>query len=184
MLNKTNLTQNYGSSKNKSSASFLSNCSEDNEADNQETPFSPTIDWSELGLITACLCLSKCNYSINIVGYSEDKITKILNESMQADKGFVRISRPANIIGNLLAIISTFSIGIVGCIYLFGIHLENANIKFTSNPGLGDLLLILTWGDYLLSQIQSLMKGESALEGMTKIPFVRYIGSTQRRKDV
>ena len=181
--NQVNIKKNKAKQNDQPTMDLLTEQVENIDEGNQDIPVFTTIDWVELGLVTACLCLSKCHLSTSIVGYPEDKIIKMLDELSRNEKGVVSISKQANLLGNVLAILTTLAIGIVGSIYLFGIQIENSIIKISSTPDLGDLLLIFTWGDYFLSQIQALSHGESALEGMLKIPFIRHIGLLQRRKD-
>lgn len=133
------------------------------------------IDWAELGLVSACLCLSSCNYSTNIIGISDDNLERILEKSEATAKNPIIISRQANVLGNILAIIFTLEIGIIGIIYSFGLYIDQNSIKSSITPTLGDILIIPVWADYFLSQVQAMFQGESALEGMVKIPIIRHI---------
>lgn len=156
---------------------------ENSEEDSQDNLIYSTMEWSDLCLVIACLRLSNCYYSTSIIGYPEKKIEKVLEELRKDENGGIRISKNANLVGNLLAILSTLVVGILGCIYLFSIQFDNSTIKITSQPDLGDLLLVVTWGDYFLSQIQALFRRESALEGMLEIPFIRHLDLFHRKKD-
>jgi hypothetical protein len=154
--------------------------------DIEETQFvqSSDIDVAELSLITLSILLSDTFFNLSIIGISENQIVKFLDYENKTEKGFVQISRSANVIGNILAVIFTFLAGILASIYLFGLRIENYQIVSTSNPALSDLLILPVWADYLLSQIQAVFRGESALEGMKEIPLLRHLLHFRKKKEI
>ena len=145
---------------------------------------SSNIDVAELGLITLSILLSNNYYHLYVSGIAEEQIVEFINSENKSEKGFVQISKPANAIGNVLAIIFTIMAGALASFYLFGIRVENNHIISTSTPALSDLLILPVWADYLLSQIQAVIRGESALEGMKEIPLLRHLLHLRKKKDV
>lgn len=156
------------------------------DGDIEETQFvqSSDIDVAELSLITSSILLSDTFFNLSIIGISENQIVEFLDYENKNEKGFVQISRSANVIGNILAIIFTFLAGTLASIYLFGLRIENNQIVSTSNPALSDLLILPVWADYLLSQIQAVFRGESALEGMKEIPLLRHLLHFRKKKEI
>lgn len=156
------------------------------DGDIEETQFvqSSDIDVAELSLITSSILLSDTFFNLSIIGISEKQIVEFLDYENKNEKGFVQISRSANVIGNILAIIFTFLAGTLASIYLFGLRIENNQIVSTSNPALSDLLILPVWADYLLSQIQAVFRGESALEGMKEIPLLRHLLHFRKKKEI
>jgi len=156
------------------------------DGDIEETQFvqSSDIDVAELSLITLSILLSDTFFNLSIIGISENQIVEFLDYENKNEKGFVQISRSANVIGNILAIIFTFLAGTLASIYLFGLRIENNQIVSTSNPALSDLLILPVWADYLLSQIQAVFRGESALEGMKEIPLLRHLLHFRKKKEI
>ena len=156
------------------------------DGDIEETQFvqSSDIDVAELSLITLSILLSDTFFNLSIIGISEKQIVEFLDYENKNEKGFVQISRSANVIGNILAIIFTFLAGTLASIYLFGLRIENNQIVSTSNPALSDLLILPVWADYLLSQIQAVFRGESALEGMKEIPLLRHLLHFRKKKEI
>ena len=156
------------------------------DGDIEETQFvqSSDIDVAELSLITSSILLSDTFFNLSIIGISENQIVEFLDYENKNEKGFVQISRSANVIGNILAIIFTFLAGTLASIYLFGLRIENNQIVYTSNPALSDLLILPVWADYLLSQIQAVFRGESALEGMKEIPLLRHLLHFRKKKEI
>jgi len=156
------------------------------DGDIEETQFvqSSDIDVAELSLITSSILLSDTFFNLSIIGISENQIVEFLDNENKNEKGFVQISRSANVIGNILAIIFTFLAGTLASIYLFGLRIDNNQIVSTSNPALSDLLILPVWADYLLSQIQAVSRGESALEGMKEIPLLRHLLHFRKKKEI
>lgn len=156
------------------------------DGDIEETQFvqSSDIDVAELSLITLSILLSDTFFNLSIVGIPEKQIVEFLDYENKNEKGFVQISRSANVIGNILAIIFTFLAGTLASIYLFGLRIDNNQIVSTSNPALSDLLILPVWADYLLSQIQAVSRGESALEGMKEIPLLRHLLHFRKKKEI
>lgn len=156
------------------------------DGDIEETQFvqSSDLDVAELSLITLSILLSDTFFNLSIIGISENQIVEFLDHENKNEKGFVQISRSANVIGNILAIIFTFLAGTLASIYLFGLRIENNQIVSTSNPALSDLLILPVWADYLLSQIQAVFRGESALEGMKEIPLLRHLLHFRKKKEI
>lgn len=149
-----------------------------------QTNQSTDIDVAELSLVTLSTLLSDTFFNLSIVGIPEKQIVEFLDYENKNEKGFVQISRSANVIGNILAIIFTFLAGILASIYLFGLRIDNNQIVSTSNPALSDLLILPVWADYLLSQIQAVSRGESALEGMKEIPLLRHLLHFRKKKEI
>ena len=155
-------------------------------SDTEETEFIQYSDFdvAELSLVTLSLLLSNTFFNLSIAGIPEKQIVDFINYENNNEKGYVQISKPANVIGNFLAIIFTLIAGGLACIYLFGLKFENNQIISTSTPALSDLLILPVWADYLLSQIQAVSRGESALEGMKEIPLVRHLLRFRRKKEI
>jgi hypothetical protein len=142
----------------------------------------PDLDIAELCLITFSIFLSNSFFNLSIIGITEKQIIEFIDHENKTSKGFIQISKSANIIGNILAIIFTLMVGALAINYLFGLKFEKGQILSTSTPALSDLLLLPVWADYLLSQIQAVFRGESALEGMKVIPLVRHLFHFRKNK--
>lgn len=145
---------------------------------------SSDIDVAELSLITLSILLSDTFFDLCIVGVPEKQVIEFLNYENKNKKGFIQISKSANVIGNILAIIFTLMAGSLACVFLFGLRIENNQIIPTSTPALSDLLILPVWADYLLSQIQAVSHGESALEGMKEIPLLRHLLHFRKKKEI
>jgi hypothetical protein len=154
-----------------------------NKIDNSHIIPFQIMDVAELSLISVCLLLSDNFMNLNITGLPETNVIEFINNADKTEKGFIQISKQANIIGNLLAILFTFIAGAIACVLLFGLTIKNDKMIFSSTPALSDLLILPIWADYLLSQIQALFRGESALEGMGEIPLLRHLGHFNKRKE-
>lgn len=135
----------------------------------------------ELCLIIACLYLSNSYYFVAVVGIPENKIKKIIDDSLNIDKGTINISRQANTIGNFLAFIMTIIFVIIILYLIFKLRILVSPFKVTATLGWEGWVFIVMSIDYLLSQVQAMKHGRSALEGMIQFPILRHIQWLKRR---
>jgi len=116
---------------------------------------------------------SRTNTIIAFPGTYEDTAREFLLFSESKSKGFIQISKTANVIGNILTVL--FTLLLLGCciFYQAGLKLIDSKITSSEKISLGDWIVLLGILDYLISEIRAIIRKESALEGFKGIPILR-----------
>lgn len=114
-------------------------------------------------------------YSITgVSGSAEEILSSALEWNRQKSKGAILITKSSVIIGNYLALFLTVVIGISYILYTLGYGFQIIAPQNVQRPGLGDVFLIVSWLDFLFSQIHSIKRGGSAIDGMRAVPVLRH----------
>jgi hypothetical protein len=127
----------------------------------------------EICLFVFTSVYSKTNIILSIPGKYEETVRDFSIYRENKNKGFVQISKTANIIGNSLTIILTLLLLCLCVIYQADPRLIDGKIAFSTKISIGDWVVLVAILDYLLFEIRAVLGNESALEGIKGIPIVR-----------